>query len=153
MLVKDKTIDYLFWDIGVTSNHNDNWGDNGNKGIRVRDESGTTLSAQTGKTWVQFFAQSTATFFTNPFTVEFEVVSYINTPAIRFTDNSANKVHQVSTGIWKITIGTNSITVLKDGQLQSHYLSGLEGKDCKVFFELSENEDVIKYNNFRIYSI
>lgn len=146
-------MNYLFYDIGVNSNHNDNWGDNGNKGIISRDRNGTTFSAQNGKTWVQIFAQSTSTLFNNPFCIEFKVVSTTNSPGIRFTDNTLSKIHQVSKGVWKITMGTNSITVLKEGQSQQHYLNGLEGKNCKVFFELSENEDVMTYNNFRIYSI
>lgn len=146
-------MNYVFYDIGVNSNHNDNWGDNGNKGIISRDRNGTTFSAQSGQTWIQFFAQSILTFFTNPFTVEFEVLSATNSPCIRFTNGTLSKIHQVSTGLWKITIGTNSIIVLKDGQSQTHWLSGLKGTNCKVFFELSENEDVITYNNFIIYSI
>ncbi|MBQ6219256.1 MAG: hypothetical protein IJJ47_05945 [Methanosphaera sp.] len=62
--------------------------------------------------------------------------------------------HVITDGCWKIIFNTDSITVLKDNVPQTHYLNNLIGASkLKVFWELSSDTDVVKYNNFMIYSI
>lgn len=138
----------------MPTNYNDNWSNINNKvNINLLSE-GIILNMDTGVSWGQLFVQSQSTFFDLGFAVEFDVLSYSDTPAIRFSNNTISKPHIVTTGHWKITFKSDNITVLKDGVNQTHSLNDLIGSSkLKVFWELSSDTDVVKYNNFMIYSI
>ena len=139
----------------MPTNHNSDWSNLNNKVNINHASEGTILTMDTGVTWGQLFAQSQSTFFDWGFAVEFTVLSYSDTPTIRFSNPSnVNKPHILTDGRWKIIFNTDSITVLKDNVPQTHYLNDLIGSSkLKVFWELSSDTDVIKYRNFMIYSV
>lgn len=140
----------------MPTNHNSDWSNLNNKVNINHASEGTILTMDTGVTWGQLFAQSQSTFFDWGFAVEFDNVSYSDSPTIRFVnENNVSRGHVgLNEGHWKITFKSDTIAVLKDGQAQTHYLNDLLGSTkLKIFWELSDSTDVIKYRNFMVYSI
>ena len=151
------TTDGSFYDKALdgTGNHNDNWGNPNTKVNVSRSATGTTLTMDSGVTWGQLYAQSQSTYFDLPFAVELKSIDYSDTPTIRFAnESSTSATHILTGGNWKISFNSDSITVLKDGESQTHYLNTLIGSTkLKVYLELSAYTDMLKYKDFVIYPI
>lgn len=139
----------------MPTNHNDNWSNSNNKVNITRASEGTIVDMNTGVSWGQLYTQSQSTYFDLPFAVELKSLDYSDTPTIRFAnESSTSATHILTGGNWKISFNSDSITVLKDGESQTHYLNTLIGSTkLKVYLELSADTDVIKYRNFMIYSV
>ena len=150
-------IDATFYDKALdgSGNHNDNWGNPSTKVNINRSATGTTLTMDSGVTWGQLYAQSQSTYFDLPFAVELKSLDYSDTPTIRFAnESSTSATHILTDGNWKISFNSDSITVLKDGESQTHYLNPLIGSTkLKVYLELSADTDMLKYKDFAIYPI
>ena len=150
-------LDATFYDKALdgTGNHNDNWGNPSTKVNVSRSATGTTLTMDSGVIWGQLYAQSQSTYFDLPFAVELKSLDYSDTPAIRFAnESSTSAIHFLTGGNWKISFNSDSITVLKDGESQTHYLNTLIGSTkLKVYLELSADADMLKYKDFVIYPI
>lgn len=150
-------IDATFYDKALdgSGNHNDNWGNPSTKVNVSRSDTGTTLTMDSGVTWGQLYAQSQFTYFDVPFAVELKSLDYSDTPAIRFANESnTSAIHILTGGNWKIFFNSDSITILKDGESQRHYLDTLIGSTkLKVYLELSADTDMLKYKDFAIYPI
>lgn len=136
----------------MPTNHNDNWTNVQNRLVATRKGYGTNL--ETTSQWGQYYAQNGA-FFELPLTVEVNVLSYSDTPCLRFNnENNVSKPHSLITGHWKIIFKTDTITVLKDNNVREHQLNDLLGSvKLKIYWELSHLTDLVDYRNFIIYSI
>ena len=145
-------IDGLFKDTATSSDYNPNWSNLNNRFTVSRDDTGTLLTS-TGA-WSQWYANNNAT-FSAPLCVEFEVVSFTETPVIRFRNNNANSPFMISeTGHYKIVFDESSIDVIVNGVSKQHWIpvSILE-LPFAVFFECSDANESVKYRNFVIYPI
>ena len=154
MFVKDKTIDYLFWDIGVKNNHNDNWLKQ-NCTTFSRGYDGTTVvgtnlfiaSADTTSDWSKVVS------FTVPFVIEFDLVSYDNS-ATRYVrtaivgGSTASQVALTETGHYKVIVTENGSSCTVDGHNHSTYDSQT-GQSHQILFA-SPN---LKFKEFKVYSL
>lgn len=144
--------DATFYDKGLsgTGNHNDNWTYARMSAERTSD--GTILTSSGA--WAYCYVISGSTYFNPSFCIEFDVVSYTDSPSIRFGKGGTSIAYGISeTGHYKIEWKTDEINVIVNGTPKSHSLSSLVGENVFIYFEHSATTDVLKYANFRIYPI
>ena len=144
----------MFYDKALdgTGNYNPNWTSPNNRFNVSRDSEGTLLTSNTA--WAYYQANNNAT-FSAPLIVEFDVVSFTETPSIRFRNNNANAPYGINeTGHHKIVFGEDSIQVIVDGASKTHYIPvSILDLPFTVFFECNDANESVKYRDFVIYPI
>lgn len=148
-------IDCLFYDKALdgTGQHNDDWQNVQNRLKITRGSDGTTLESL-GEQWAQWYVKNINSSFDVPFAVEFKVLDYADTPAIRFNDGTKTTPQNVTDGDWKIEFFNDDIKVYKNNQQVQSTLGVLIGAtSLKVFWELSHPTDMVKFSDFVIYPI
>lgn len=154
--VKDKDLDYIFYDIGITNYHNTNWY------LRVPDA--TTRAVQNDGTlieWSQAYAhvymQRDQYYLTEPFCVEFDLIenSY---GGIQFYSGSANTGRLdytfSDTGHYKITNTLSRQEFYLDGKLiKSSSINFTQSYVVFVSVTSQGTPRKIKYRNFIAYEI
>ena len=156
MLVKDKNINYLFWDIGVTDNHNTNWEYVANRVTRTftADGSASVLTMATGQTWGYAWVNSTNYRFNLPLVIEYNLVEIVDSPRIRFLCDTSSYAYILSnygTGHhkWIITDSTISLTV--NGQSKNVQLAYTRDNGLGIYWEFDSDTDGLTYKNFIVY--
>ena len=147
--VKDKTLTYLFYDIGVTSNKNTNWGK-----IRLNDEvtSNGTLLTATGN-YAHYIVVNNNKRFSPNFCIELKV-GYSQNTAINFMDSNVNldsKHWLFSNSSYKFIVTDNGYSVSKDGEEPTSYSYSWENVRISIF--INSNGNTVIYNNFVVYEI
>ena len=117
-----------------------------------RDNEGTLLTSNTA--WAYYQANNNAT-FSAPLCIEFDVVSFTETPSIRFSNNNTNSLYIINeTSHYKIVFGENSINVIVNGVSKQHWIpTSILDLPFRVFFECSDANESVKYRDFVIYPI
>ena len=145
----------MFYDKALdgTGQHNDNWANIQNRLKITRGSDGTTLESL-GEQWAKWYVVNTGYDIDVPFAVEFKVLDYADTPAIRFNDGVRTTPQNVTNGDWKFEFFNDDIKVYKDNQQVQSTLGNLIGATTlKVFWELSHPTDMVKFRDFVIYPI
>ncbi len=144
--------DCVFYDTGIDGTANSNWS---GALTRTPSSNGTLITASS--TWQNLYVVSDSTFFSNPFCIELEVVSFEDTPTLRFRKKNEVTTSATftfnSTGKYKFEFKSDSIKVYKNGTEVQHWLSPLVGVDLSVAFECSATTDKITYKDFKVYPI
>lgn len=146
--VKDKDINYLFWDIGVTSNHNDTWY---NTGLTLTRQLNGTLITCT-QTWKKIYPISDDTFFDRPFVLEFDIVDIVTQVVMNYTNGTTTKEEYLGqTGHYKYSFNSNGVTKQKDyGNIVN--LTNVTGA-LRIGFILGLTTHSVKLANLKAYLI
>lgn len=149
----------MFYDVGVISNHNNNWynqkKDNQPVFTVTPSSDGTTLSLSETSLY-SFFADGTSFIdsykFNGDFCVEVEIVS--NTSNNCYFTIMSNKNPQITlngAGIYKLILNGTTITKYKDGEVIGTTID-VTPQPVATGFRI-ENNGTLKYKNFIIYFI
>ena len=143
-------MNYLFYDIGVTSNNNPQWSNVQNRlTVKVSNE-GTELT--TNARWGQLYPINQTNLYTTPFYIEFNIVGFSNHPCIRVHNGSETNYFELMwIGHYKIILAPTGVVVKVNGEVKPNSINIDLSNSAKVYFELPLIEDILKYNNFRLY--
>lgn len=174
MLVKDKDITYLFWDIGVTSNYNDNiyaWlFRDCTRDIMLRTIDGTVLDVSEISTSVApNVTPNTSNFYTNYIEkgscVEFDVVEVDTSNSVNFItiirrDGASPAYPSINLHTYtvpfhvKINYNDNGIQIwVNDTEIPQSTYNDIVNYRSYFNFPSNTRGTYVKYKNFVLYSI
>ena len=157
MLVKDKNITYLLYDIGVSSNFNNIW--TLARGTLSRKPEGTTLIRESGQTTVMGYFYLTSI---DNFVIELDAIfdcENVTTDELHFRSNNWNvqkgsiKLSNYPKDTWTHFKFEKKNGILKSWINETEISTSSNPSTDMFVMQLGSEDNYFKYKNFIMYSI